>query len=284
MPKKNFTSSIQKTFEEGGPEEFFDRGEREPSTSRQIITGTKGLKGARLISIGKINPDPDQPRKNFPKGPLQELAESIRSHGILNPITVEYMEADGLYKIIAGERRYQAAKLAEFPELPCIILERVENDRRKALQLVENLQREDLSPIDKARAILEFKGLVRTWEEVDRFTGLSPRRRQQYTALLKLPDDMQEEIVSLGRRPSSSQITEKHARALLLLKGDEEKQRDMFERMKGGDHPLTGDQALERAKELKGKPKQMSLTIRYGSREELIRKLEEQLRKLNEEA
>ncbi|MFH0931210.1 MAG: ParB/RepB/Spo0J family partition protein, partial [Candidatus Zixiibacteriota bacterium] len=213
---------------------------------------------------------------------LKELAESIKAHGIIQPITVEHIPSNGFYKIIAGERRFQAAKLAGLIEIPCVILEGVENNRRRAMQLVENLQREDLSPIDKARGILAFKELVGSWEEADRLTGLTPRRRQQYTALLKLPDEIQRDIVSPGRRPAKAEITEKHARALLALRKSPEKQIQLFGLMKDVKKPLTGDEALEKARELKGTPSQRVFSVKYNSETDLIQKLEAELRRLKD--
>lgn len=282
MSKKDFSESIKKTIEEPIPEGVFDIGKRDVSTSGQVIRETKGLKGARVIGIEKIHPDPHQPRKNISEDSLKELAESIKAHGILQPISVEHIPNDGIYKIIAGERRFQAARLAGLTEIPCVILEEVGNNKRRAIQLVENLQREDLSPVDKARGILEFKELAGSWEEVDRLTGLSPRRRQQYTALLKLPDEIQRDIISSGRRPAKTEITEKHARALLVLRKSPAKQKELFELMTHSKNPLTGDEALGKAREFKGGPVQKILSIRYTSEEDLIHRLEAELRKLKE--
>jgi len=100
-----------------------------PIQEEEIITkekkgireGTKGLSGARIIEISRIKLDPEQPRKSLNQKRLNELAESIKKHGLLQPITVEYIEAEDCFKIISGERRYKAAKLSDLQELPCII-------------------------------------------------------------------------------------------------------------------------------------------------------------------
>lgn len=278
--KKDFSNKIRKTVEETVPEEAFGKASEEHGASRDAILGTKGLAGARKISIEKIHPDPDQPRRTFPESSLTELSESIKEQGVLQPISVEYIPAEKAYKIISGERRYQASKLAGLKEMPCIVSEGVDNTTRRAHQLIENLQREDLSPVDKARAILEFKQLAGSWEEVDKLTGLSPRRRQHYTALLSLPEQMQKEIVATGKKPAKDQITEKHARALLLLKKNPEKQQELFNLIKNTKNPLTGDQAIDEAKELKGKPKFKTFSVRYATEEDLIDKLEEELARL----
>ena len=280
MSKKDFSQRIKETVQENVPQDAFAKNDQEQSTSRWAIKGTKGLKGARSISIAKIHPDPDQPRKIFYENSINELADSIKAHGVLQPITVEYLPSEGTYKIIAGERRFQASKIVGLTEIPCVIHEEVENNKRRALQLVENLQREDLSPIDKARAILIFKDLVGSWEEVDRLTGLSTRRRQQFTALLKLPTEIQAEITDLGRGPKKVNFTEKHARALLVLKKYPEKQKELFRLVVDPNNPLPSNEALEKAKEFKGNPTHQTLIIKYTSKEELINKLEQELEKL----
>jgi len=278
--KKDFSKNIKKTLDEEIPEDIFEKGSKELGTSRQVIKDTRDLREARYISIEKIQPDPEQPRKAFPEESLKELAESIKVHGILQPVAVEFMGTDGKYKLIVGERRYQAAKLANLTEIPCLIIEGLKANKRRAIQLVENLQREDLNPIDKARAIITFKDLVGTWEKVDELTGLSSRRRQQYTALLKLPDDMQKSIVSMGKGRSKKEFTEFHARALTALKKDPEKQRQLFDLIKESKEPLTGREAVDKAKELRGRPKIKTFTVKYSSKKELIKRLEEELKKL----
>lgn len=280
MPRKNKLK--EKVSETLKPIEGVDDFElyKEPKSSASGLKGTSRISGARIIPIDKVKPDPDQPRKFFHEDSLKELAGSIRAHGILQPITVEYIEDEASYKIIVGERRYQAAKLIGLKDIPCLIQEGIEENSRKAVQLVENLQREDLGPVEKARAIIAFKDLVGSWKKVDEFTGLSARRRQQYTAILKLPEDIQKTIVSKGKKPSKTDVTEKHARALLALKKEPEMQKKLFELIQDKKKPLSGDQALEKAKQFKGKPEVMSFVIKYSSEEELIQKLEEALERL----
>lgn len=280
--KKDLSEQIRKVVGAEVPDgDYDDDGATPASTSRrQIIRDTKDLGEARSVPIEKIMPDPGQPRSNITEESVMELADSIRVHGVLEPITVEYVPKNGSYLIISGERRYQASRLAGLAEVPCLIYENLEENRRRALQLVENLQREDLSPIDKARSLIAFKGGVGTWEEVDRLTGFKPSRRKQLTALLNLPEDMQKKIVSMGRKPARGQVTEKHARALLLLRRQPEKQQELFSLIQNKKRPLTGDQAMEKADELRGKLKLMTFTVKYGSKEELIRRLEEEIEKL----
>jgi ParB family chromosome partitioning protein len=121
-----------------------ERGERSSLSS---------LRGAKLIDIQRIKPDPNQPRKVFAKEKLEPLAESIRELGeIIDPLTVEYVEKEDFFRIISGERRYRAAKTVGLERLPCII-KKVDEKRRLLLQLIANLQREDISPLEESAGI-----------------------------------------------------------------------------------------------------------------------------------
>ncbi|HZK10778.1 MAG TPA: ParB/RepB/Spo0J family partition protein, partial [Atribacterota bacterium] len=117
-----------------------------------IREGTKGLSGARIIEISRIKLDPEQPRKSLNQKRLNELAESIKKHGLLQPITVEYIEPEDCFKIISGERRYKAAKLSDLQEIPCII-KNIDSYTRLIHQLIENIQRQDLPPLEEADSI-----------------------------------------------------------------------------------------------------------------------------------
>ena len=249
------------------------------------LAGTRRIKNARLIEIDKIKPDPDQPRKTFPEDSLAELSSSIKEHGVMQPITVEYQEHKGYYMIISGERRYQAAKLAGLLLIPCIIHDQVNKKDRYAKQLIENLQREDLSPIDKARALLEYKerlGKQSVWQDVEKTLGISETRRKQFISLLKLPEDMQKEIVAIGKRPSKNAVTEKHARALVLLNKYPQKQLELFELIKSSHQQITGDEAIVKAREIKGKDSALVFRVTYRSQQELIHILEQKLAELKQ--
>lgn len=102
------------------------------------------------INIGLIDPNKEQPRKKFNEEALQELADSIKIHGVLQPILV--VERDGRFQIVAGERRWRASKMAGLKEVPCIV-EKFTTTEIKEISIIENLQREDLTPIEEARAI-----------------------------------------------------------------------------------------------------------------------------------
>ncbi len=240
------------------------------------------VRNARWIPLERIQPDPEQPRKRFTPESLDELAQSIRQYGILQPLNVD-PEGEGYYKIISGERRYHAAKLAGLDEVPCLIRDGLTDENRYAQQLVENIQREDLSPVEKAVALLEYKkrlGEESVWADVEQQVGLSTRRRQQYLALLNLPEPIQAEIVSASQQSDGNPITEKHARALLLLNQHPQRQQKLLDTIKTADKPITGDDALKMAREQKGGPKLHKLTISYRDEQDLLEQLEQKLNEL----
>ena len=168
------------------------------------------------IKISRITPRGDQPRKSFDDNALQVLADSIREHGVIQPIVVRELGVlDDNYEIIAGERRWRAAKMAGLDEIPAVIMT---GDELKVAEvaLIENVQRKDLNPIEEAmayKALVERFGLKQ--EEVAQQAGKSRSAIANMLRLLELPDEVlvmvQEEKLSMG-----------HARALLGL-NDEEK-------------------------------------------------------------
>ena len=159
------------------------------------------------LKISLIDPKKDQPRKYFDKDALEQLASSISENGLLQPILVrEYGE--GRYQIIAGERRFRASKLAGLNEIPAIVLEK--DDKRAAqIALIENIQREDLNPIEEAMA---YKALAEeydmTQEELSTQVGKSRSAIANTIRLLDLPD----EIITLV---ASKELSAGHARTLL---------------------------------------------------------------------
>ncbi len=162
------------------------------------------------IKISLVDPKRDQPRKHFDKEALEQLAASITENGLLQPILVrEY--GDGRYQIIAGERRFRACKLAGLTEIPAIVLER---DDKKAAQiaLIENIQRENLNPIEEAlayRSLAEEYGM--TQEELSQKVGKSRSAIANAVRLLDLP----EEILTMV---ASGELSAGHARTLLGVK------------------------------------------------------------------
>ena len=166
--------------------------------------------GISQIKLSLIDPKSDQPRKHFDKNSLEELADSIAQNGLLQPILVrEY--GLGRYQIIAGERRFRASKIAGLTEIPAIILDK--DDRKVAeIALIENIQREDLNPIEEAMA---FKALSEeyqlTQEELSLKVGKSRSAIANSTRLLDLP----EEVLTLV---ASGELSAGHERTLLGLK------------------------------------------------------------------
>lgn len=165
------------------------------------------------LRISLVDPKSDQPRKNFDKEALEELADSISQNGLLQPILVrEYGE--GRYQIIAGERRFRASKIAGLTEIPAIVLDK--DDRKAAeIALIENIQREDLNPIEEAMA---FKALADeydlTQEELSIKVGKSRSAIANATRLLDLP----EEVLNLV---ASGELSAGHGRTLLGLRTHE---------------------------------------------------------------
>ena len=166
-----------------------------------------------ILKLSMVDPKSDQPRKFFDKDALQELSDSIKENGLLQPILVrEYGE--GRYQIIAGERRFRASKLAGLDEIPAIILDR--DDRKAAeIALIENIQRENLNPIEEAmafRALAEEYGL--TQEELAEKVGKSRSAIANSTRLLDLPEEVLEMV-------ANGDISAGHGRTLLGVKNRE---------------------------------------------------------------
>lgn len=249
--------------------------------SKLATVGTSILQHAREISIDRISPDPEQPRKDFSETKLIELAESVKQSGVIQPIHVAYIEADGNFQIVAGERRYRASLIAGLKTMPCLIVS-LDDSNHRTYQLVENIQRVDLSPIEKARAMLKLKdtmGESTPWKEVDKVIGISERRRQQFMALLNLPPHMQAHIVS-GDRSDLRDLSEKHARALLVLKELPDEQEKMFQEMLT-DAKLSGDRALTKARSIKKRDSvPFTAKFKYRDKDDLIQQLQDRLKEL----
>lgn len=166
-----------------------------------------------MLKLSMIDPKSDQPRKHFDREALEELASSIKENGVLQPILVRECVEDR-YQIIAGERRFRASKLAELEEIPAIILDK--DDRKAAeIALIENIQREDLNPIEEAMA---FKALAEeyelTQEELSEKVGKSRSAIANSTRLLDLPDEILEMV-------ANGDISAGHGRTLLGVKNRE---------------------------------------------------------------
>jgi ParB family chromosome partitioning protein len=169
--------------------------------------GGKPTSGLAVLPIGDITPDPHQPRRHFDEAALEELAASIAQRGVIQPIIVRRMD-NGRYQLVAGERRWRAAQKAQLHELPALIRDLSDRDVM-ALALIENLQREDLNPIEEARAynrLAESEGL--TQAEIARMVDKSRSHVANLQRLLALP----EPVIGLVERGSLSMG---HARALI---------------------------------------------------------------------
>jgi ParB family chromosome partitioning protein len=168
--------------------------------------------GPLKVAIQKVEPNPNQPRKDFEPEALQELADSIRQHGLIQPLTVR-SRGNGFYQIIAGERRWRAARLAGLKQVPVYV---IDADDRKVMELalVENLQRSDLNPLEEARgfrSLLEDYGL--TQEQVAEQVGKSRPAVANALRLLNLKP-------AVAKLVEDGKISAGHARALMTLSGE----------------------------------------------------------------
>ena len=167
----------------------------------------------QLLPIYKVEPNPDQPRQDFDEEELQALADSITVHGIIQPLTVRKL-ASGYYQIIAGERRWRAARMANLSDVPAVI---IEADDKKAMELalIENLQRQDLNPLEEAlgyQTLMNEYGL--TQEEA---AGRVGKSRPAVANALRLCPEVQERV-------RKGELSAGHARAILQLKSEKKQQ------------------------------------------------------------
>lgn len=180
----------------------------------QSETGFVEQKEDTKVPIDKINPNPNQPRTHFNETLLKELADSIRENGVLQPLLVR-KKGKG-YEVIAGERRYQASKIAGLEELPVIVKE-VDDQKMLELALIENLQRSDLNPIEEAkgyRQLIKASGM--TQEALSKAVSKSRSSITNSLRLLDLPEPVQQYLFD-GR------LTAGHARAILAVPYEEQR-------------------------------------------------------------
>jgi ParB family transcriptional regulator, chromosome partitioning protein len=163
-------------------------------TSARAV-GVRDLVDAKTIAIDRIQPDPDQPRQTFDEESLEELAESIRLEGVLQPIAVRYDAGSDQYIVVHGERRWRAARRAGLTEMPAIVRD-VPDDRRLVQQLMENVVREDLNAVDRAAALRLLKRQMddAPWERVAETVGIRRSRLFQLLGTEKLVHSVQERI------------------------------------------------------------------------------------------
>jgi ParB family chromosome partitioning protein len=180
--------------------------------------------GELRLPLDKLVANPNQPRRTFDEDALQELAASIREHGIIQPVIVED-KGNGTYLIVAGERRCRAARIAGLREVPAVLRE-FSDERRLEVALIENVQRADLNPMEEAlayRKLMEVTGLSQ--EEVAARVGKNRSTVANALRLIKLPEDIQTAL-------SAGQLTSGHARAILSVVNPAD-QRVLFGRIVG---------------------------------------------------
>jgi ParB/RepB/Spo0J family partition protein len=186
---------------------------------------------AQEIPLNKIRPNENQPRRTFYQESLEELAASIKERGVLQPITVRPLKGkdEGFYEVVMGERRYRASKLAGLTLVPAIVRDMSDEDVA-ADALLENLQREDMNPIERSRAI---QGLLQfmSYERAGKTLGLSETTIRKSLELLELPLQVQQELITRPN-PGEGVFQEGHARALLNLGGDSKTQITLCEKTK----------------------------------------------------
>ena len=174
---------------------------------------TKGGVPYREIPLSAIEADPNQPRRSFDEEKLQELADSIRQYGVLSPILVRAAKLPGRFTVISGERRFRASNLAGLSSIPAVVNQGDEAlDRTLAIQLVENLQRDDLTPLERAQAIGALKDAHNlSIREIAEKLSISKSAVQRSLEILQLPEDL---LIALRDGAAESKV-------LLLAKIDD---------------------------------------------------------------
>lgn len=220
--------------------------------------------GLREIEVERIEPNPTQPRQRFERKALEDLSASIREHGVVQPLVVAGI-GDDRYRIVVGERRWQAAKLAGLARVPVVIKD-LSDRQTLEMALVENVQRADLNPLEEAMAyqrLIQDFGL--TQMEVAQQVGRSRAAVANTLRLLALPDAIKSPVVD-GR------ITEGHARALLGLPS-EEAQRALLERIE------RDDLSVRQTEEIVQRLQQPRATTHRTAKSPDIASLEDELRR-----
>ena len=191
----------------------------------------------QYLPINQIRPNPHQPRRHFDAKALAELAESIRTYGILQPLTVR--RVSGGYELVAGERRLRASRMAELKEVPCLVAQVDEKDSA-LLALIENLQRRDLDFWDEAEAIARLISRYDlSQEQAAKKIGKSQSAVANKLRLLRLSDGVRQKLQEAG-------LTERHARALLRLTDEQEQLRVIGHIVKGQMNVAQTEDYIER--------------------------------------
>jgi ParB family chromosome partitioning protein len=222
--------------------------QHEPVATPEALSASGRPAQLRTIPLDLIRPRPDQPRRSMDEDALEELARSIAEHGVLQPIRVRRREEG--FEIIAGERRWTAARRAGLQDIPAVVAD-ADDDEAFIEAVIENIQREDLNPVDRGQALrrLRVKLGLGSWEDVARVVGITRRHVYNLLNITRLPGSIQEDVRVGG-------ITEKHARALLRLGAHPARQLQLWERIHAEE--LSGEAALELATHLR--PTRVSAT------------------------
>ena len=207
------------------------------------------------LPLHKVEPNPHQPRRDFDPEELQSLADSIALHGVMQPLTVREM-GNGYYQIIAGERRWRAARMAELREIPAVIIQ-ADDKKVMELALIENLQRQDLNPVEEAlgyQTLMNEYGL--TQEETAARVGKSRPVVANMLRLLNLCDDVLD-MVRDGR------LSAGHARAIAALKSDKQ-QKEVAQKVAALGLSVRQTELLcANAQKTPAKPKPVTLEVDY---------------------
>ena len=215
--------------------------EAEKEAGNEVFAAPTATSAELEIDVDKLLPNPHQPRTEFDKEALQELADSIKENGVIQPVLVEKADGDNYY-IIAGERRTRAAKLAGLKKIP-VRIQKFSEEKKLEVALIENIQRENLNALEEAlayRKLMDMCGI--TQDEVARRVGKNRTTVTNSLRLLKLPEDMQTSL-------ANDEITAGHARALLSVTNPAD-QRILFARILGQD--LSVRETERQAAELNG--------------------------------
>ncbi len=203
-------------------QKIFNTVELEERTSTSSLSGGNDIQNQKEVETHLISVNPRQPRRNFSEAELEEMMASIKEHGILQPLLVTRI--DDRYELIAGERRLRAAKLLALPKVPVYIREEVSERQKLEFALIENIQRQDLNPIEEAMA---YQSLVDdfdlTQEEIAIRVGKSRPKVANMLRLLRLPETIKEAI-------SKNLISEGHAKVIAGLQNERD-QMELFQRI-----------------------------------------------------
>ncbi len=222
------------------------------------------------VRISQVEPNREQARQNFDEDGLAELADSIRQYGIIQPLIVQ--NKGKYYEIIAGERRWRAAKLAGIKEVPVIIRD-ISEQQRMEMSLIENIQREDLNPIEEARAyrqLLEEFNLKQ--DEVAQRVSKNRTTVANSLRLLKLSDDVQQMVID-------GQLTGGHARCLVSVE-DEDMQKRLAEQIVAQNLSVREAEQLVRSLQEQSGKKQKKTTQTDGKMDAIYADLAEQMRRI----